>query len=224
MTAVESELLRRQAYVDGRWVDADSGESFPVANPATGETIAQVPRMGAAETRRAIEAAQRALPDWKNRPAKEQARVLRRLADLMQEHADELAALLVTEQGKPLGEARVESDYAASFYEWFGEEAKRLEGDTVPSPWPDKRIVVTKEAVGVTGRNHAVELPRSNGDSQVGSGTGRRLHDGAETGGADASLGARRRSARGGGRAARRRFLDRHRGRGGRAGCMGRIT
>jgi succinate-semialdehyde dehydrogenase/glutarate-semialdehyde dehydrogenase len=80
MTAVESELLRRQAYVDGRLVDADTGEAFSVVNPATGETIARVPRMGAAETRRAIEAAQRALPDWKNRPAKERARVLRRLA------------------------------------------------------------------------------------------------------------------------------------------------
>ena len=150
MTAVESDLLRRQAYVDGRWVDADSGATFAVVNPATGETVAEVPRMGAAETRRAIEAAQRALPAWKGKPAKERARVLRRLADLMAEHADGLAALLVTEQGKPLAEAQVEIAYAASFYEWFGEEAKRLDGATIPTPWPDRRIVVTKEAIGVT--------------------------------------------------------------------------
>jgi succinate-semialdehyde dehydrogenase / glutarate-semialdehyde dehydrogenase len=150
VTAVESDLLRRQAYVDGRWVDADSGATFPVVNPATGETIADVPRMGAAETRRAIKAAQRALPAWKATPAKERARVLRRLADLMMERADGLAALLVTEQGKPLAEAQVEIGYAASFYEWFGEEAKRLDGATIPTPWPDRRIVVTKEAIGVT--------------------------------------------------------------------------
>jgi len=150
VTAVESDLLRRQAYVDGRWVDADSGATFAVVNPATGETVAEVPRMGAAETRRAIEAAHRALPAWKGKPAKERARVLRRLADLMAEHADGLAALLVTEQGKPLAEAQVEIAYAASFYEWFGEEAKRLDGATIPTPWPDRRIVVTKEAIGVT--------------------------------------------------------------------------
>jgi succinate-semialdehyde dehydrogenase / glutarate-semialdehyde dehydrogenase len=150
VTAVELRLLRRQGYVDGRWVDADSGETFPVVDPATRETIAEVPRMGTAETRRALAAAERALPDWKRRPAKERAGVLRRLADLMLEHEDDLARLMVTEQGKPLAEARVEVAYAASFYEWFGEEAKRVYGDTVPAPWPDKRILVTKEAVGAT--------------------------------------------------------------------------
>jgi len=150
VTAVELPLLRRQGYVDGRWVDADSRQTFPVVNPATGETIAEVPRMGAAETRRAIAAAERALPEWKTRPAKERARILRRLADLMLENAEDLARLMVTEQGKPLAEARLEVAYAASFYEWFGEEAKRVYGDTIPAPWPDKRILVTKEAVGVT--------------------------------------------------------------------------
>ncbi len=151
MTALASDLVRRQAYVAGSWVDADSGATFPVVNPATGETIAEVPRMGTAETRRAIAAAEQALPAWKHAPAKERARTLRRMADLMADRADELAALLVTEQGKPLAEARAEIQYALSFYEWFGEEAKRLDGRTIPSPWPDKRIVVTKEAVGVTG-------------------------------------------------------------------------
>ena len=106
--------------------------------------------MGAAETRRAIEAAERALPGWKPTPAKERARILRRLADLMMERADDLAALLVTEQGKPLAEAQAEIAYAASFYEWFGEEAKRVDGETIPTPWPDRRIVVTKEPIGVT--------------------------------------------------------------------------
>ncbi len=150
MTAVEPALLQRRAYVDGAWVDADSGETFPVVDPATGDVIADVPRMGAAETRRALAAAERALPEWKARTAKDRARVLRRLADLMVEHEDDLARLMVLEQGKPLAEARVEVAYAASFYEWFGEEAKRVYGDTIPSPWPDKRIHVTKEAVGVT--------------------------------------------------------------------------
>jgi succinate-semialdehyde dehydrogenase / glutarate-semialdehyde dehydrogenase len=151
VTAVESDLIRRQAYVDGRWVEADSGATFPVHDPATGAVVADVPRLGAAETERAIEAAERALPEWKHRPAKERAGILRRLADLMLERSDDLAELLVREQGKPLAEAKVEIGYAASFYEWFGEEAKRVDGATIPSPWPDKRIVVTKEAVGVTG-------------------------------------------------------------------------
>ena len=147
---MQTDLLRERAYIDGAWVEADSGEAFPVVNPANGETIAEIPRMGTAETRRAIEAAQEALPGWRGRSAKERAAVLRRLADLMVEHLDELAALMVTEQGKPLAEAEAEVGYAASFYEWFGEEAKRVQGDTIPSPWADKRIVVTKEPIGVT--------------------------------------------------------------------------
>jgi succinate-semialdehyde dehydrogenase / glutarate-semialdehyde dehydrogenase len=145
------ELIREQGYVDGRWIDADSRATFPVIDPATGKTIARVPRMGEAETRRAIEAAQRALTAWRGRSAKERARILHRLADLMAARRDDLAALLTTEQGKPLSESLVEVEYAASFYEWFAEEGKRVYGDTIPSPWPDKRIVVTKEPVGVTG-------------------------------------------------------------------------
>jgi succinate-semialdehyde dehydrogenase/glutarate-semialdehyde dehydrogenase len=149
MVAIVSDLLRQQAYVDGAWVDSDSGETFPVHDPATGETLAKVPRMGAAETRRAIEAAARAYPAWRGLTAKERARLLRRLADLMAERREELAALLVAEQGKPLAEAEVEVDYAAAFYEWFGEEGKRVYGDTIPSPWPDKRVLVLKQPVGV---------------------------------------------------------------------------
>jgi len=150
VTAVELPLIRRQGFVDGSWIDADSGATFPVTNPATRDVVADVPRMGAAETRRALAAAERALPEWRSRPAKERAGILRRLADLMLEHQNGLARLMVTEQGKPLAEAMAEVAYAASFYEWFGEEAKRVYGDTIPAPWPDKRILVTKHAVGVT--------------------------------------------------------------------------
>ena len=150
MTAIETDLLRDRAFIDGAWVEADSGATFAVLDPATGSTIAEVPRLGAAETRRAIDAAQRALPAWKHRPAKERSKILRRLADLMLDRTDDLAALLVREQGKPLFEAKAEIGYAASFYEWFAEEAKRLDGRLIPQPLPDRRIVVLREAVGVT--------------------------------------------------------------------------
>jgi len=144
------DVLRTRAYVDGEWIDADDRATFPVLNPATGETIADIPRLGAAETRRAIEAAARALPEWRARTAKERAGALRRLATLMADHEEELASLMVLEQGKPLAEARVEIGYALSFYEWFAEEAKRLDGAVIPSPAGDRRIVVTREPVGVT--------------------------------------------------------------------------
>jgi succinate-semialdehyde dehydrogenase / glutarate-semialdehyde dehydrogenase len=127
-----------------------STETFAVTNPATGDEIEHVPRHGVAETRAAIEAAERAYRPWRTRTAKERALVLRRLADLMLERQEELARLLTTEQGKPLAEARGEIAYAASFFEWFGEEAKRVYGDTIPSHQTDKRIVVLREPVGVT--------------------------------------------------------------------------
>jgi succinate-semialdehyde dehydrogenase/glutarate-semialdehyde dehydrogenase len=131
-------------------LESDSGETFPIENPATGETIAELPRMGVAETRRAIERAEAALPKWSSMLAKDRARILRRWADLMLERKEELSRLLTTEQGKPLAEARIEIDYALSFYEWFGEQAKRVDGDTIPTYAPDKRIVVTKHPIGVT--------------------------------------------------------------------------
>jgi succinate-semialdehyde dehydrogenase / glutarate-semialdehyde dehydrogenase len=131
-------------------LESDSGETFPVLDPATGETIAEVPRMGAAETRRAIARVEAALPAWRALLAKDRARILRRWSDLMLEHEDELAHLLTTEQGKPLAESRLEVQYAASFYEWFGEEAKRVYGDTIPTYAADRRIVVTKDPIGVT--------------------------------------------------------------------------
>src|SRR4051812_47267628 len=128
-------------------LESDSGETFPVLDPATGETIAEVPRMGSAETRRAIERAEAALPQWRSLLAKDRARILRRWADLMLDHRDELAHLLTTEQGKPLAESHVEVEYAASFFEWFGEEAKRVYGDTIPTYALDRRIVVSKHPI-----------------------------------------------------------------------------
>jgi len=129
---------------------SDSGEHFAVEDPATGETIREVPRMGAAETARALAAAEDALPAWRGLLAKERARIMRRWADLMLEHEEPLAHLLTTEQGKPLAESRVEIAYAASFLEWFGEEAKRVYGDTIPTYLSDRRIVVIRQPVGVT--------------------------------------------------------------------------
>ncbi|MBB6135413.1 succinate-semialdehyde dehydrogenase/glutarate-semialdehyde dehydrogenase [Massilia aurea] len=142
-------LLRQQAFVGGAWCDADDGQTIAVTNPANGETVASVPHMGAAETKRAIDAANAAWPAWRKLPAKERAAILRKWNDLMLENADDLALLMTLEQGKPLAEAKGEVAYAASYFEWFGEEAKRVAGETLASPWPDKRIVVTKEPIGV---------------------------------------------------------------------------
>ena len=142
-------LLRHQAYVNGAWADADSGQTINVSNPATGEHIGTVPLMGAAETRRAIEAANAAWPAWRKKTAKERAAVLRRWHDLILENADDLALIMTTEQGKPLPEAKGEVQFGASFIEWFAEEGKRVAGDTLQSPWPDRRLVITKEPIGV---------------------------------------------------------------------------
>jgi succinate-semialdehyde dehydrogenase / glutarate-semialdehyde dehydrogenase len=142
-------LFRQSAYVDGQWINARSGATIDVDNPATGEIIGTVPRMGAAETREAIEAANRALPAWRTKTGKERAVVLRRWFDLMMEHQEDLARLMTVEQGKPLTESRGEVAYAASFLEWFGEEAKRVYGDTIPGHQADKRILVIKQPIGV---------------------------------------------------------------------------
>ena len=142
-------LLRHQAYVNGAWMDADGGQTINVSNPATGEHIGTVPLMGAAETRRAIEAGNAAWPAWRKKTAKERAAVLRRWHDLILENADDLALIMTTEQGKPLPEAKGEVQFGASFIEWFAEEGKRVAGDTLQSPWPDRRLVITKEPIGV---------------------------------------------------------------------------
>lgn len=149
MDLKDGALLRSQCYIDGQWVNADNGATKKVVNPATGETITTVPDGGAAETRRAIEAAGRAFVTWRAKSADERARVLRRWFELMMAHQEDLARLMTSEQGKPLAESRGEIAYAASFIEWFAEEGRRVYGDTIPSPWPDARIVVTREPVGV---------------------------------------------------------------------------
>ena len=142
-------LLRQQSYIDGKWVDADGRATLDVINPATREKIGTVPKMGAAETRRAIEAASAALPAWAKKTAKERAAILRRWYDLMIAHQDDLAAIMTAEQGKPLAESRGEILYSASFIEWFGEEGKRLYGDVIPGHQADKRILVIRQPVGV---------------------------------------------------------------------------
>ena len=142
-------LLRQQAFINGEWCDADDGTTINVTNPATGETVGTAPHMGVAETKRAIAAANAAWPAWRKKSAKERSAILRKWNDLMLENADDLALIMTAEQGKPLPEAKGEVGYAASFFEWFGEEAKRIEGDTLQSPWPDRRLVVTREPIGV---------------------------------------------------------------------------
>jgi succinate-semialdehyde dehydrogenase / glutarate-semialdehyde dehydrogenase len=131
-------------------LESDSGDRFPVVDPATGETVDDVPRMGVAETTRALARAEEALPDWRALLARDRALIMRRWSDLMLEHQEPLARLLTTEQGKPIAESRAEITYAASFLEWFGEEAKRVYGDTIPTNMPDRRVVVLKQPVGVT--------------------------------------------------------------------------
>ena len=150
MQLKDAQLFRQQAYINGEWLDADNGQTIKVTNPATGEVIGTVPKMGTAETRRAIEAADKALPAWRALTAKERSAKLRRWFELMIENQDDLARLMTTEQGKPLAEAKGEIAYAASFIEWFAEETKRIYGDTIPGHQPDKRLIVIKQPIGVT--------------------------------------------------------------------------
>jgi len=143
-------LFRQQAMINGRWRDASSKETLAVTNPANGQQLGSVPKMGAAETREAIDAAAGALPAWRALTAKERSAILRRWFELMMEHQDDLARLMTLEQGKPLAEAKGEISYAASFIEWFAEEGKRIYGDTIPGHQADKRLLVIKQPIGVT--------------------------------------------------------------------------
>jgi succinate-semialdehyde dehydrogenase/glutarate-semialdehyde dehydrogenase len=145
----DSTLLREQCYVDGRWIGADGGGSIPIVDPATGALVGTAPVFGAAETRRAIEAANRALPAWRAKTAKERSAILRRWNDLMLANADDLALILTSEQGKPLAESKGEITIGAAYIEWFAEEAKRIYGDVIPTIANDRRLVVVKEPVGV---------------------------------------------------------------------------
>jgi succinate-semialdehyde dehydrogenase / glutarate-semialdehyde dehydrogenase len=149
MQLEDQKLFRQHAYIDGQWIEADSRKSFAVNNPADDSTLGSVPDCGAAETRRAIAAAGRALIDWRARTGKERAAILRKWADLMMANQEDLAQLMTAEQGKPLAESRGEIAYAASFIEWFGEEAKRIYGDVIPGFTRDRRVVVLKQPIGV---------------------------------------------------------------------------
>jgi succinate-semialdehyde dehydrogenase / glutarate-semialdehyde dehydrogenase len=151
MKLTDAKLFRQQCYIDGAWVDADGGGTIPVENPANGERLGTVPKMGAAETRRAIAAADRAMPAWQAKTAKERAGILRKWFELMMANQEDLAQLMTAEQGKPLTESRGEIAYAGAFIEWFAEEGKRIYGDTIPAHGADKRIVVLKQPIGVCG-------------------------------------------------------------------------
>ncbi len=151
MNLSDSTLFRQQSYIDGAWCNADSGETIDVRDPATGSTLGTIPKMGAAETRRAIEAANKAMPAWRAKTAKERAAILRKWFNLMMENQEDLAIMMTMEQGKPIAESRGEIAYAASFIEWFAEEGKRIYGETVPQHMADRRIIVLKEPIGVVG-------------------------------------------------------------------------
>jgi succinate-semialdehyde dehydrogenase/glutarate-semialdehyde dehydrogenase len=142
-------LFRQQCYIDGAWIDADDGTTIEVTNPATGEVLGTIPKLGAAETRRAIEAAERAWPAWRAKTAKERAVILRRWYELMMANQDDLGLLMTLEQGKPLAEGKGEVAYGASFVEWFAEEGRRIYGDVIPQHQADKRIIVVKQPIGV---------------------------------------------------------------------------
>jgi succinate-semialdehyde dehydrogenase/glutarate-semialdehyde dehydrogenase len=149
MKLLDPTLLRTRAHVGGAWIEADAGATYAVRDPASGEELARVPRLGAAETRRAVEAAAAAQPAWRARVARERAAILRRFAELCGENEADLAMLITREEGKPLAEAKGEVAYAASFLEWFAEEARRVYGETIPSHRSDARVVVVKQPIGV---------------------------------------------------------------------------
>ncbi len=149
MELKDKSLLREKCYVNGVWSDADSGESYEIMNPASNKVLARVPNFGALETKKAIKAAESALPGWRNKTAKERSNLLRNWYNLMMEAQEDLAQILTAEQGKPLAEARGEIAYGASYIEWYAEEAKRINGDIIPQPSQDKRVLVTREPVGV---------------------------------------------------------------------------
>ncbi|MFC2249975.1 NAD-dependent succinate-semialdehyde dehydrogenase [Labrys portucalensis] len=155
------EFKREAAYVNGQWIAADNGKSLPVTNPATGELIGSVPDCGKDETARAIAAADAAFPAWRAKTAKERAKILHKLADLIEANAEALGVLLTVEQGKSLTEARGEVVFSAAYVRWFAEEAQRVYGDVIPSPWPGRRILVTKEPVGVVGAITPWNFPSS---------------------------------------------------------------
>ncbi len=149
MKLTDPALFKQQALIDGEWRDAADGATFAIHNPATAETVGHAPRCTVADVERAIEVAHAAFSGWRATPAKARAQLLRRWFELILAHRDDLATIMVAEQGKPLAEARGEIEYAASFIEWFAEEARRVYGDVVPSPWANRRMFTLKQPVGV---------------------------------------------------------------------------
>ena len=145
----DTSLFQQQGYLDGAWVDADDKAHIDIHNPATGEFLGHIPKMGVTETRRAIASAEAAMPAWRKKTAGERAKILRRWFDLLLANKEDLALLMTHEQGKPLAEARAEIVYAASFIDWFAEEGKRIYGESIPAHQADKRILVSKEPIGV---------------------------------------------------------------------------
>ena len=158
---ISQQLMRQQCLIDGRWVDAQSDATIAVANPASGEVLGHVPKCGRAETARAIAAAHAALPDWRAMTAAARGGLMMKLHDALIENRDALAELLTLEMGKPLAESKGEIAFGAAFIKWFAEEAKRVYGDVIPAPWPGKRILVTKEPVGVVGAITPWNFPNS---------------------------------------------------------------
>lgn len=146
---LRQDLFKQQAYIDGQWLDADSGDTIEVTNPANGKVLGTIPRMGQAETRRAIEAAEKAQKLWRSKSAKERAVIMRNWFELVMQNQDDLAFIMTLEQGKPLAEAKGEIVYGAAYLEWYAEEGKRAYGDVIPGPAGDRRVIVTKEPVGV---------------------------------------------------------------------------
>lgn len=172
MQLKDPSLLRQQAYLNGQWCNADNGETCSVTNPATGEIIGTVPKMGTEETRRAIAAADSAWPEWRAKTGKERSAILRKWNDLMLANADDLAMIMTVEQGKPLAEAKGEIAYAASFIEWFAEEAKRVNGDTLQSPWSGPPYRCHQTAHRRMRGHNTLEFPGCDDYPQSWSGTG----------------------------------------------------
>ncbi|MFY9629576.1 MAG: NAD-dependent succinate-semialdehyde dehydrogenase [Methylocystis sp.] len=168
----QSSLLRQKAFIDGLWVDADGGATFSVRNPATGEELGSAPNMGAAETRRAIEAAERALPGWRSKTAKERAQIMRLWYQLILDEQETLANIITAEQGKPLAEARGEILYGASFIDWFGEEGRRIHGDVLPITLTDRRQLALKQPIGVTAAITPWNFPSAMFARKVGAALG----------------------------------------------------
>jgi len=185
LTLKRAELFRQQCYIDGQWADADDGGVVAVTNPATGERIGTIPKMGGAETQRAIAAANASWRGWRSKSAKERALILRRWFDLMLANADDLALIMTSEQGKPLAESKGEVTYAASYLEWFAEEGKRAYGDTIPRASGETRIVVIKEPIGVCAAITPWNFPAAMITRKVGAALGAGCPNCGQTGNPD---------------------------------------